>query len=81
MIVFFLIIGTTNECTSIGQTEECCINCYYPGCKYYPAYKQSLEGLAWHKVLHRLVELKKNHRVKSMIDCMENWKDIREFVK
>ena len=58
MVIKNKIINNRILCTRFY--EECHDKtCSLQFCNYIPEYKMSLEGLGWHKFLHRLVYLKK----------------------
>ena len=43
----------------LGTTGEECVSCNVSTCEFFPSYKNSLQGLAWHKTIHMIGELKR----------------------
>lgn len=66
-IFFFLCLDIVHQRYLYQARDDVCcenLNCTIPARFYYPDYEKSLEGLAWHRVLHTLISLKKSEKYK-----------------
>lgn len=60
--------------------EKVDVNCNVPKCRFFPEYKQSLEGLGWNRAVHTLLLLK-NEQKKNYNNMLKNLKYFSQFSK
>ena len=59
LFLLFCTVVRTEDSWKLGTTGTECVSCNVPTCEFFPSYKNSLQGWAWHETIHMLVELKR----------------------